>query len=57
MTDEDRVSEIQAWFRDRGYELWVHPVAHGGYFAPYMRIGKTGGSAAFTWGPNRRRRR
>ncbi len=30
--------------------LVVHPVAHGGYFAPWMRIGKEGGVAPFTWG-------
>jgi hypothetical protein len=28
----------------------VHPVEHGGYFAPWMRIGKQGGSASFAWG-------
>jgi hypothetical protein len=50
LTDEGRVDAIRAWFAERGYELVVHPVEHGGYFAPYMRIGKEGGVAAFAWG-------
>src|SRR4051794_17993466 len=50
MSDDKRVVEIKAWFTERGYEFVVHPVEHGGYFAPYMRIGKQGGNAPFTWG-------
>jgi hypothetical protein len=48
--DERRIAEIEAWFREEGFELVVHPVRHGGYFAPYMRIGRKGGNAPFTWG-------
>jgi hypothetical protein len=50
LTDEGRVDAIRAWFAERGYELVVHPVEHGGYFTPYMRIGKEGGVAPFAWG-------
>lgn len=50
MADDDRVDAIRAWFTQRGYELVVHPVEHGGFFAPWMRIGKKGGVAPFTWG-------
>ncbi len=50
MADEERVTEIKAWFAQRGYELWVHPVAHGGFFAPWMPVQKQGGNAPFTWG-------
>jgi hypothetical protein len=50
VTEEKRQAEIEAWFRERGYELVVHAVQHGGYFAPWMRIGEQGGSASFAWG-------
>jgi hypothetical protein len=50
VSDDQRVAQIAASFNERGYELWVHPVEHGGYFAPWMRIGKQGGSASFAWG-------
>jgi hypothetical protein len=50
MSDEQRIREINARFLEDGYELVVHPVEHGGYFAPYMRIQQTSGNARFTWG-------
>jgi hypothetical protein len=50
MSNDKPVDEIKAWFAQRGYELVVHPVEHGGYFAPWMHIGKEGGTAPFTWG-------
>jgi hypothetical protein len=50
MSDDKRVAEITVWFSERGYELVVHPVEHGGYFAPWMPVESKGGSAPFTWG-------
>lgn len=50
MGTEDRVAEIKSWFAELGYELIVHPVAHGGFFAPYIRFESRSGNAAFTWG-------
>jgi hypothetical protein len=50
MSDDKRVTEIRGWFAERGYELVVHPVEHGGYFAPWMPVDSRGGSAPFTWG-------
>jgi hypothetical protein len=50
MSDEDQVEAIKRRFAAEGYELVVHPVAHGGYFAPYIRADSRGGSAPFTWG-------
>jgi hypothetical protein len=50
MSEERRVAEAKGWFAERGYELIVHPVEHGGFFAPYMRFVSRGGTAAFTWG-------
>jgi hypothetical protein len=50
MTDDPQVAAIKAQFAREGYELVVHPVAHGGYFAPYMRADSLGGVAPFTWG-------
>jgi hypothetical protein len=47
---EDRVAEIKSWFAELGYELIVHPVAHGGFFALYIRFESRSGNAAFTWG-------
>jgi hypothetical protein len=47
----ERVREIEDWFADRDYILWVHPVPHGGFFAPYFPAHSTGGTAPFTWGP------
>jgi hypothetical protein len=50
MSDEPRVDEIKHWFAERDYELIVHPVSHGGFFAPYIRFESRQGSASFTWG-------
>jgi predicted negative regulator of RcsB-dependent stress response len=50
MSEEQQVDEIRKWFADRGYELIVHPVSHGGFFAPYIRFESRLGSASFTWG-------
>ena len=47
---EERVAEIKSEFAERGYELIVHPVAHGGFFAAYIRFESRSGNAAFTWG-------
>jgi hypothetical protein len=47
---EERVAEIKSWFAERGYELIVHPVAQGGFFAPYIRFESRSGNAPFTWG-------
>jgi hypothetical protein len=46
--EEQRVNQIKAQFAREGYELAVHPVAHGGYFAPYMRVDSQGGVAPLT---------
>jgi hypothetical protein len=45
----ERVLEIQAWFADRNYILLVHPVPHGGFFAPYFPAHHAGGTAPYTW--------
>lgn len=50
MSEDEQVAKIKAWFAERGYELVVHPVAHGGYFAPWLRADSQGGNAPFTWG-------
>jgi hypothetical protein len=50
MTDEQRVDAVRTWFAERGFELVVHPVEHGGYFAPWMSVESRGGTAPFTWG-------
>jgi hypothetical protein len=49
LSDEE-VDRIKAWFAHQGYELWVHSVSHGGFFAPYFPVDSRGGVARFTWG-------
>jgi predicted negative regulator of RcsB-dependent stress response len=50
MSEDQQIDEIRKWFAERGYELIVHPVSHGGFFAPYIRFESRQGSASFTWG-------
>ncbi len=51
MDEHESVAKIQAWFAERCYELAIHPVKHGGFFAPWMPVDSRGGTAApFTWG-------
>jgi hypothetical protein len=50
MSEDEQVERIKAWFAEQKYELWVHPVPHGGYFAPYFPADSRGGVAPFTWG-------
>jgi hypothetical protein len=47
---EERVAEIKSQFAESGYELIVHPVADGGFFATYIRLESRSGNAPFTWG-------
>lgn len=50
MGAEERLAEIESRFAKAGYELIVHPVAHGGFFATYIRFESRSGNVAFTWG-------
>jgi hypothetical protein len=48
--DEERVAEIKSQFAESGYELIVHPVPDGGFFATYIQRDSRSGNAPFTWG-------
>jgi hypothetical protein len=46
--DDDRlVEEIQKWFDERGYDLYLHEVEGHGWRAPYMPKGSRIGSASY----------
>ncbi|HUF01880.1 MAG TPA: hypothetical protein VMN35_05600 [Gaiellaceae bacterium] len=48
--DDRRVEEIQKWFAERGYDLYVHEVEGHGWRAPYMPKGSRIGSASYGTG-------
>jgi len=45
--DDRRVEEIERWFDERGYDLYVHQVGSHGWRAPYMLKGSRIGSADY----------
>jgi hypothetical protein len=52
--DDRRVEEIQKWFDERGYDLYVHEVEGHGWRAPYMPKGSRIGSANYGTGDSSR---
>ena len=51
--DDRRIQEIQNWFDERGYDLYVHEVEGHGWRAPYMPKGSRIGSASYGTGNTR----
>ena len=49
MTEDARVSEIQAWFDERGYDLVISAVPHG-FYALWIPKNSTQGNAPFAYG-------
>lgn len=45
--DEARISEIRAWFDERGYDLYVHEIEGHGWRAPYILKNSSVGSADY----------
>ena len=52
--DDRRIKEIEDWFDERGYDLYLHEVEGHGWRAPYMPKGSRIGSADYGVGDTTR---